>query len=203
MRDTKTQTTRYRKIKLGLRPTAKAKRARKEYIMNAQKMTVETTRSTAATYFYFDHFNQKIHGSELNFKKAGNPSTAQYAALMAARELQPTYAFAPIAPAFKKQTYKGLNFELMMDYVQYVGNADQKAEFDEIVNSNAHFPTIKSWFTENFKAGFTVEKAKREIENAKKKIAQAELTARKAKVRATVRAKATSANVDTPNVINF
>lgn len=171
--------------------------------MNAQKMTVETTRSTAATYFYFDHFNEKIHGSELNFKKAGNPSTAQYEALMAARALQPTYALAPIAPEFKKQTYKGLNFELMMDYVKYVGNINQKAEFDEIVNSNANFPTIKSWFTENFKAGFTVEKAKREIENAKKKIAQAELKARKAKVRATVRAKATSANVEVPNVINF
>ena len=164
------------------------------------------TRSTVATYFTYDHFNHKIVGSELNFKKSGIPGSAQYNALMEAMGAHPTYSLAPIAPEFKKKTYKGLNFDLMMEYVAYIGNDIQKAEFEEIVNSNATYPTIKSWFLDYFKVGFTAEKAMREIEAAKKKIAQAELKARKAKVRATVKAtvkKADSNVVEMPIAQNF
>ena len=67
------------------------------------------TRSTVATYFTYDHFNHKIVGSELNFKKSGIPGSAQYNALMEAMGAHPTYSLAPIAPEFKKQTYKGLS----------------------------------------------------------------------------------------------
>ena len=157
------------------------------------------TRSTVATYFTYDHFNHKIVGSELNFKKSGIPGSAQYNALMEAMGAHPTYSLAPIAPEFKKQTYKGLNFELMMEYVDIKGTDIQKAEFQEIVDSNALYPTIKSWFIENFRVGFTVEKAKREI-------AQHNLKARKAKVRATVKAtvkKADSNVVEMPIAQNF
>jgi hypothetical protein len=93
----------------------------------------------------------------------------------------------------KKQTYKGLSFELMMDYVEFKGNEIQKAEFEEIVSSNATYPTIKSWFLDNFKVGFTVEKATREI-------AQHKLGERKDKVRAAVRVKPVKA---APAVVNF
>lgn len=180
--------------------------------MTNQTTTTNTnnTRSTAAAYFYFDHIGQKIKGSELNFKKAGNPNTPQYEALMAAKELQPTYSYAPITPEFQKQSYKGLNFELMMDYVEIKGTDLQKAEFEEIVNRNATFPVIKSWFVENFKVGFTVEKAKRMIEiakrNAKKQIAAEALKEQKAVVRKVVKAKmvnATPAVVELPTAANF
>jgi hypothetical protein len=158
---------------------------------NTTSSSISTTKT--AIYFTFDHFNKKIVGTEQNFKKSGISGTAQYNALMAAMKAHPNYELSAMAPKVKKQTYKGLNFELMMDYVEFKGNEIQKAEFEEIVSSNATYPTIKSWFLDNFKVGFTVEKATREI-------AQHKLGERKDKVRAAVRVKPVKA---APAVVNF
>ena len=152
-----------------------------------------STTIKTATYFTFDHFNKKIVGTEQNFKKSGISGTAQYNALMAAMKAHPNYELSAMAPKVKKQTYKGLNFELMMDYVEFKGNEIQKAEFEEIVSSNATYPTIKSWFLDNFKVGFTVEKATREI-------AQHKLGESKDKVRSAGRVKPVKA---APAVGNF
>lgn len=159
--------------------------------------TINNTRT--ATYFTYDHFGKKIVGSELNFKKSGNPNNPQYAALMAAMAAHPNYELSAVAPKVKKQTYAGLNCELITEYVELFGNEAQKAELDQMVNDNEAYPAIKSWFLDYFKCGFTVEKAKREIANRK-------LNARKAQVRTAVRAKvvkATPAAVEAPAVINF
>jgi hypothetical protein len=158
---------------------------------NTTSSSISTTKT--AIYFTFDHFNKKIVGTEQNFKKSSISGTAQYNALMAAMSAHPNYELSAMAPKVKKQTYAGLNFELMMDYVEFKGNEIQKAEFEEIVSSNATYPTIKSWFLDNFKVGFTVEKATREI-------AQHKLGERKAKVRAAVRVKPVKA---APAVVNF
>ena len=171
----------------------------------AAASTTNTAIDTSFTaYFTFDHVGERILGSEFNFKMSGNPNKPQYNALMAAKAMQPTYQFAPIASTKKKvdkkQTYKGLNFELMMDYVEFKGNEVQKAEFQAIVDDDAAYPTIKSWFLDNFKRGFTVEKAKREI-------AEHKLNERKTKVRATVKVKmvkpAPAAVVEMPTASNF
>ena len=156
-------------------------------------ITTSTNNTRIPTYFTFDHFNKKIVGTEQNFKKSSISGTAQYNALMAAMSAHPNYELSAMAPKVKKQTYAGLNFELMMDYVEFKGNEIQKAEFEEIVSSNATYPTIKSWFLDNFKVGFTVEKATREI-------AQHKLGERKDKVRAAVRVKPVKA---APAVVNF
>ena len=170
----------------------------------AAASTTNTAIDTSFTaYFTFDHVGERIVGSEFNFKMSGNPNKPQYNALMAAKAMQPTYKFAPIASTKKvekKQTYKGLSFELMMDYVEFKGNEVQKAEFQAIVDDDAAYPTIKSWFLDNFKRGFTVEKAKREI-------AEHKLNERKTKVRATVKVKmvkpAPAAVVEMPTASNF
>ena len=178
-------------------------------MMNA-KMTSNTTKTASATFFSCDHIGKRIYGSAANFKKAEIFGTAQYEALMVLMDRHSTYTLDAIASEFVKQSYKGLNFELMMDYVEIKGSAVQKAEFEEIVNDNATFPVIKSWFVENFKAGFTVEKAKKEIEiakrNAKKQVAQEALKAQKANVRKVVKAKMAKANpavVEMPIASNF
>lgn len=166
-------------------------------------MTITTSSSTSTTktaiYFTFDHFNKKIVGTEQNFKKSGISGTAQYNALMAAMSAHPNYELSAMAPKVKKQTYAGLNFELMMDYVEAKGNEVQKAEFEQHVNDGDSYPTIKSWFLDNFKRGFTVEKAKREI-------AECRLSAKKEKVRTVVKAKvvkAAPAVVELPTASNF
>ena len=173
-------------------------------------LTTTTNTTRTATYFACDHIRKRIYGSEANFKKAEILGSVQYEALMVLMERHPNYSLDAIAPEFQKQSYKGLNFELMMDYVEIKGTDLQKAEFEEIVNRNATFPVIKSWFVENFKVGFTVEKAKRMIEiakrNAKKQIAAEALKEQKAVVRKVVKAKmvnATPAVVEMPAAANF
>ena len=168
-------------------------------------MTITTSSSTTSTtktaiYFTFDHFNKKIVGTEQNFNKSGISGTAQYKALMEAMSAHPNYSLSVMAPKVKKQSYKGLTFELMMDYVEFKGSEIQKAEFEAHVNNDEAYPALKSWFLDNFKAGFTVEKAKREI-------AEHKLGQKKSKVRTAVKVKmvkpAPSAVVELPTASNF
>ena len=184
--------------------------------INTSSSSTSTTIKTASISkkfaFTYDHPNQKIVGTDINFQKAGIPGSALEKELIARMEARPTYGFTIIPTEQKpaKQSYKGLNFDLMMDYVELKGTEFQKAEFEEIVNRDSSFPVIKSWFVENFKVGFTVEKAKHEIatakNNAKKKAAKESLKAQKAAVRKVVKAnmaKVAPAVVELPSASNF
>ena len=130
--------------------------------MNFEKNATDTT-ITSAKYFRFNLFNDTIEGSESNFKKAGNPTSAQYAELMEFKAIQPTFKFAPIASTKKvekKQTYAGLTLSLMADYIRIAGSEQSKAEFNHMVEGKTAYPTIKSWFLEEFKH-FNVNQADR------------------------------------------
>ena len=172
--------------------------------MNAQKtfeMNATATTISSAKYFRYNILNSTIEGSEFNFKKAGDPTSAQYAELMQFKAIQPTFKFAPIASTKKvekKQTYKGLDMPLMADYIRIAGSEQAKAEYKHMVEGKTAYPTIKSWFLEEFKH-FNVNQAKAMI-------AKHDLTARKAAVRTAVKvktAKATPAVVEMPIASNF
>ena len=185
-------------------------RAGKDNIMTNTTSSSITSTTKTTTFFACDHIGKRIYGAAANFKKAETLDTPQYNALMVLMERHPSYSLDAIAPAVVKQSYKGLNFELMMDYVDIKGTEFQKAEFEEIVNRDSSFPVIKSWFVDNFKAGFTVEKAKHEIavakNNAKKMAAREALKEQKATVRKVVKAKmvkATPAVMELPTASNF
>ena len=153
--------------------------------MNTQK---NFAMNTSATYFTFNHINKTIVGSEFNFKMSGNPTKPQYEALMTAMAMQPTYTLAPIASTKKvekKQTYKGLSMELMADYIRIAGTEQVKAEFKHMVEGKTAYPTIKSWFLDEFKH-FNVNQAKAQI-------AKYDLTARKTAVRTAVKVKTVNA----------
>lgn len=158
-------------------------------------------KSASATYFTFNHINKTIVGSEFNFKMSGNPTKPQYEALMNAMAMQPTYSLAPIASTKKvekKQTYAGLTLPLMSDYIRIVGTEQVKAEFKHMVEGKTAYPTIKSWFLDEFKH-FNVNQAKAQI-------AKHDLTARKAAVRTAVKvktAKVAPAVVEMPIESNF
>ena len=164
--------------------------------MNTQKNFAMT-----ATYFTFNHFDKTIIGSEFNFKMSGNPTKPQYEALMTAMEMHPNYTLAPIASTKKvekKQTYKGLSMELMADYIRIAGTEQSKAEFKHMVEGKTAYPTIKSWFLEEF-THFNVNQAKTLI-------AKHDLTARKTAVRTAVKvktAKVAPAVVEMPIASNF
>ena len=166
--------------------------------MNTQK---NFAMNTSATYFTFNHINKTIVGTEFNFKMSGNPNKPQYEALMNAMAMHPNYTLAPIASTKKvekKQTYAGLTLPLMSDYIRIVATEQVKAEFNHMVEKKMAYPTIKSWFLDEFKH-FNVNQAKAQI-------AKHDLTARKAAVRTAVKvktAKATPAVVELPNASNF
>ena len=162
-----------------------------------------SSRSTTARYFTVDHFKHQIIGTEQNFKKSGILGSDQYNALMEVMAAHANYTLTVKVSdkkVEKKQTYKGLNTPLITEYVELFGNEAQKAELAEMIDNDEVFATIKSWFLDYFKCGFTVEKAKREIANRK-------LNARKAKVRTAVRVKTVKATpaavVEMPTAANF
>ena len=166
--------------------------------MNTQK---NFAMNTSATYFTFNHINKTIVGTEFNFKMSGNPNKPQYEALMKAMAMHPNYTLAPIASTKKvekKQTYAGLTLPLMSDYIRIAGTEQVKAEFNHMVEGKTAYPTIKSWFLEEFKH-FNVNQAKAQI-------AKHDLTARKAAVRTAVKvktAKVAPAVVEMPIASNF
>ena len=138
-----------------------------------------SVKSASATYFTFNHINKTIVGSEFNFKMSGNPTKPQYEALMNAMAMHPNYTLAPIASqkkATKKQTYKGLNMELMAFHITQKGNEEAKAEFAHMVEQKVAYPTIKSWFLELYP---TIEVAKTQRAMAQKDLADRKATVRK------------------------
>ena len=152
--------------------------------MNAQKTFEMNATAMTANYFTFDHIRKTIVGTEYNFKMSGNPTKPQYEALMNAMAMQPNYSLSPIASTKKvekKQTYKGLDMTLMADYIRIAGSEQSKAEFKHMVEGKTAYPTIKSWFLEEFKH-FNVNQAKTMI-------AKHDLSARKASVRTAVKVK--------------
>ena len=155
------------------------------------------TITPSINFFTFDHFNKKIVGTEQNFKKAGIPDSIQYKSLMEAIRRHPNYELSAVAPKVKKQTYAGLTTDLMREYVEIKGTSEQKEELEALIEKNEAYPTIKSWFLDYFKCGFSVEKAKNMI-------AYHKLSARKHHIRVSVRAKAAEPTViEMPIAQNF
>lgn len=142
------------------------------------------TATSSKNLFTFNHIDKTIVGTEHHFNQAGIPDSTAYKALMAAMAMQPTYSLAPIASTKKvekKQTYAGLTLGLMADYIRIAGTEQVKAEFTHMVEGKTAYPTIKSWFLEEFQH-FNVNQAKTMI-------AKHELTARKTAVRTAVKVK--------------
>ena len=167
----------------------------REIIMSKFVASVESASITTPKFFRFNLFNDTIEGSEFNFKKAGDPTSAQYAELVQFKAIQPSFKFAPIASTKKvdkKQTYAGLTLTLMADYIRIVANEQTKAEFNHMVEGKTSYPTIKSWFLDEFKH-FNVNQAKAQI-------AKHNLTSKKDAVRKAVKVKLVKA---TSNVLEM
>lgn len=118
-----------------------------------------------STTFTFDHVKKTINGSKTDFERAGIPGSAFEAQLMERIAAHPDYTLNPIAirKKEKKKTYAGLNRQLMRKFIMI--QEDHKevlAKFEEQLNDGVSFPTIKSWFLDQYK-GFNVAKAEKQI----------------------------------------
>jgi len=150
--------------------------------------------------FTFDHVNQKIVGKDVDFQKAGIPGSKQEEELMARIEARPTYSFMVLETEKKpaKQTYAGLTRDLMKEYISIQAGAKQAdlmAQFEKMVKDKTAYPTIKSWFLDEFE-GFTVSKAKTQIKNHK-------LASTKKKIRLVKAAPKAEPEKEQPKVVNF
>ena len=140
--------------------------------MNATMNNLTVIATTSKKFaFTFDHINKKIVGKDVDFQKAGIPGSALEAELTARMAERPSYTFHVIETEKKpaKQTYAGLTKELMREYIaiqEEQAAADLNARLDTMLKEKKAFPTIKSWFLDEFK-GFSVSKAQREIKNRK------------------------------------
>lgn len=122
--------------------------------------------------FTFDFVNKSIVGSKHAIKKAGNPLTDEYKELCKMMSLQPTFSIVAKEEdktrekksTKKKETYEGLTFAMMGEYINTLPENEKLiADFEEVKRiAKNKYPVVKKWFLETYK-DFTMKKAKSDI----------------------------------------
>lgn len=110
-----------------------------------------------------DFNHKKIILTKKFSKQASFPDTREYAELQTVRADYPDFKVTirkPIKKNSNKESYKGLNYDYMRDYISHYEPSKTRgtvlAELEElIIRSRCHsngfrYPTIKSWFLERY-----------------------------------------------------
>ena len=162
-----------------MRPTAKAKRARKETTMNTT-----TTSSKSAVRFTIDFFKKSITGTKASFDKAGKGFGPEYEELTAKMAAHPDFKLEVKEQKSKttksKRTYEGMDYKFMEDYIATFEDASMVKEYEAVKQmaedcGTKAYPLTKKWFLGKFsdmEGGFDMDAAKKDI--ADFRIAQAE-----------------------------
>lgn len=162
-----------------MRPTAKAKRARKE-----TTMYTTTTSSKSAVRFTIDFFKKTITGTKASFDKAGKGFGAEYEELTAKMAAHPDFELRvkeqKVKTTKSKRTYEGMDYKFMEDYIATFEDASMVKEYEAVKQMAVDcgtkvYPLTKKWFLGKFsdmEGGFDMEAAKKDI--AEFRIAQAE-----------------------------
>ena len=122
-----------------------------------------------AQAYKVDFTTNTIVASKATLKKAGNPTTPEYKALMKMIAEQPTFKVVEktINTKSGKTTYKGLTIEMMESYINAQENAVVLCgEFESIRqfaknNKQREYPLLKQWFVEKFKEQYKMTDAKK------------------------------------------
>lgn len=105
-----------------------------------------------------NHFEKKILISKTFEKAAMNPTSQEYKDLRKVQRNHPDYELAQrvIKKNPKKETYAGLTYEYMRDYIILHSTPEEElaavAEFDELIfvskchSKGQRYPIIKKWF---------------------------------------------------------
>ena len=120
--------------------------------------------------FAYDFTNNTIVASKTTLKKAGNPTTPEYKALMKMIAGQPTFRVVEkvIKDNGRKKTYNGLTLEMMKTHIEKQENSEFLiAEFNEAQKQGkSKYPLAKKWFLEQF-PNFKITEGKKAIGDAK------------------------------------
>lgn len=162
-----------------MRPTAKAKRARKATIMNAI-----TTSSKSAVRFTLNFFDKTITGTKASFNKANKGFGPEYEELTSKMAAHPDFTLVVKEQKTKttksKRTYEGMDYKFMEDYIATFEDASMVKEYEAVKQmaedcGTKAYPLTKKWFLGKFsdmEGGFDMDAAKKDI--ADFRIAQAE-----------------------------
>ena len=157
-----------------MRPTAKAKRARKESTMN-------TTKNAAR--FTLNFFDKTITGTKASFNKANKGFGPEYEELTAKMAAHPTFTLTVKEQKHKatsaKKTYEGMDFKFMEDYIATFEDSTLAHEYESVKEmakkcGTKTYPLTKKWFLGKFskmEGGFDMDAARKDIANFR--IAQA------------------------------
>lgn len=131
--------------------------------------------------FVINFVEGTISGSMSALKKASNPNSAEYKELTAKMAAHPNFKVVEKESNTKKNTYEGLNFPMMRNYINSLSNADEMmAEFEAVKKmAGGKYGLVKKWFLDTFKNDantFKVSDAKKKIANAKVRSAKATVT---------------------------
>lgn len=137
-------------------------------------MNKNTMNNTASARFTVDFFNKSIIGTKASFDKASKGEGAIYEELASKMAKHPDFKLVIKEQKHskaKKQTYEGLDFDLMKRYLSIQNNADELLAKYEGIKKFAKeaglsvYPITKKWFLEIFK-NFDVVEAKKAINKA-------------------------------------
>ena len=120
--------------------------------------------------FAYDFTNRTIVATKATLKKASNPTTDEYTALIKMIEGQPTFRVVEktIKNSGNKKTYSGLTLEMMAEYIMSQQNSDKlMAEFNEAQSmGKSKYPLAKKWFLNEF-PDFTMKNGKKVVSKVK------------------------------------
>ena len=136
-------------------------------------MTNQTSTTTSAR-FTVDFFKKSIIGTKASFDKASKGEGPIYEELASKMAKHPDFKLKVKEQKHskaKKQTYEGLDFDLMKKYISIQDNAEELLTKYEGIKKFAKdsglsvYPITKKWFLETFE-GFDVMEAKKAINKA-------------------------------------
>lgn len=118
--------------------------------------------------FAYDFTTNTYYASKTTLKKASNPNSAEYKALMKLLSQTPKASVAEkyIKPAIGKDNHKGVTKKFIEAYISIQSNADDLKQQYENANKKGKFPLVRKWFIDTFK-DINMETAREEIEKSK------------------------------------
>ena len=163
-----------------MRPTAKAKRARKESTMN-------TTKNAAR--FTLNFFDKTITGTKASFNKANKGFGPEYEELTAKMAAHPDFELRvkeqKVKTTKSKRTYEGMDYKFMEDYIATFEDVAMVKEYEAVKQmakdcGTKAYPLVKKWFLSKFsdmEGVFDMDAAKKDIADFRIAKAQASILA--------------------------
>ena len=161
-----------------MRPTAKAKRARKETTMNT---------TTSSVRFTINFFNKTITGTKASFNKAGKGFGPEYEELATKMAAHPDFTLIVKEQKTKttkaKRTYEGMDYKFMEDYIATFEDETMVKAYKAVKQmakdcGTKAYPLVKKWFLAKFsdmEGVFDMDAAKKDIADFRIAKAQASI----------------------------